>query len=422
MKKIILFLLIVFHHNLFAQHKTDVLVLGGTASGTTAALQAARSGVKSILVEANSFLIGEIAPDMSIPAFDFGIWKEWRDSCKKDIDTMQLDPRITLENIISKEKKLQVFKETQVLKIKQNKNNWEVTIRRNSKTEEIKTKVLVDAVFDAKNSPLLNSGIVTLKEGHFDALVTYSPEVKEKAYDNTLKLYRTSGAAGYGKDSSTHFFPLGAFISKDKDNLLLANHFAALKGFEEGAFRNIALWANIGQMVGALAAYGPFFNTTTAKAEVRLTQNEVINFKGLIYPVKDVDKADKAWNTIQRIIATQLLKFDFVTGEFNPDGDVLGEDIRAILSEIHPRSRIWFTESKPEKLNIKQVISLISFIGGREVFDLEREISADWKNKHAFNSDYTDAYLITRKELAVLFDNYLAPFNIKVNMAGYFLR
>ncbi len=422
MKKIIFVFLLALGQQLYAQHKTDVLVLGGSASGAAAALQAARSGVKSILVDANSYLIGPIAPDMSIPAFDFGIWKEWKDSCKIEIDSMQLDPRVTLEKIIGKEKKLQYFKETQVVKIKENKNNWEVTIRRNGKLEDIKTKVLVDAVFDTNNSSLVTAKIVTLKEGHIDGIVTYSPDYKEKPYDNTIKLYRTSAAAGFGRDSSVHFLPIGAFISKEKQNVLIATNAAALKGFKPDEFKNIALWVNAGQMIGAAAAFGPFFNTTASKADVRVTQAEVMNFKGLIYPVTDVAVSDKSWNTIQRIITTQLLKFDFVKGKFRPEENVLGEEIRVILSELHPRSRIWFVENKVDQLTIKQSISLISFISGREEFDIDRELSVDWKTKYELKSEYKDSNLITRKELAFLFDTYLSPFNIKVNMMGYFLK
>ena len=335
---------------------------------------------------------------------------------------MQLDPRVTLENIVGKEKKLQYFKETQVVKIKENKNNWEVTIRRNGKQEEIKTKVLVDAVFESNSSAVLNAKIVSLKEGHIEGLVTYSLEYKERPYDNALKLYRTSAAAGYGKDSTIHFFPIGAFIAKEKENLLFATNHASLKGYGQDEFKNLALWVNIGQMIGATAAYGPFFNITASKADVRTTQGEVMNFKSLIYPVTDIAITDKAWNTIQRIIGTQLLKFDFVEGKFSPDEKVLAEDIRSILSELYPRSRIWFVENKADSLNIKQTISLVSFIGGREEFDLDRELSADWKTKYELQSEYKESNLITKKELAIIFDNYLSPFNVKVNMAGYFLR
>src|SRR5690606_26774493 len=157
-------------------------------------------------------------------------------------------------------------------------------------------------------------------------------------------------------------------------------------------------------------------------ADVRTTQAEVMNFKGLIYPVTDVAITDKAWNTVQKIISTQLLEFDFVEGKFNPDKESDAEEIRSILSELHLRSRIWFMENKTDKLTIKEVVSLVSFIGGREIYDLDRELSSDWTTKYELQSEYKASKLVTKKELAIIFDTYLSPFNVKVNMTGYFLK
>jgi len=66
------------------QVQTDVLVIGGGASGVTAALQSARSGVKTLLVEETSWLGGMISA-AGVSAFDgnhtipSGIWNEFRE-------------------------------------------------------------------------------------------------------------------------------------------------------------------------------------------------------------------------------------------------------------------------------------------------------------------------------------------------------
>src|SRR5690606_32742770 len=134
-------------------------------------------------------------------------------------------------------------------------------------------------------------------------------------------------------------------------------HQALIDGFSDVDLKNIALWTNIGQMIGALAAYGPFFDTTPDKANIRLTQGEIINFKNVLYPVLDVDPQSYSWIPIQKMIASQILKHDFITGKFHPDSIVLKEDLREILSELHPRSRIWFLENTGfSKLSIKEAV------------------------------------------------------------------
>ena len=367
-------------------------------------------------------MIGAIAPNMDVPSFEKGFWKEWKDSCKVDIDSMQTDPRITLEKIVKKVKDLEYLKNTPVIKAIQKRNKWEITIEKDGKLVEIKAKALVDAEMDVENAIIAKAKLVPLYDQHIKGLVTYSPEFQKEPYTQSSKLYRTSGAAGYGKDSTiVHFLPLGSFITKEQDNLLVANPMADIKGFSEDEFHNIALWTNLGQLIGATAAYGPFFDTTPAKANVRMIQGEVILYKSFLYPLTDIDSADVAWNSVQRIISTQLLSFDFVNGKFKPDEQVKASDIKTILSEIHPRSRIWFIENPGDDLSIEKAISLLSFITGREKFDLEREISSMWKDRYKFSSAYDPQHLLTKKELAVLLDVHLKPFSIRVNMAGYFI-
>jgi hypothetical protein len=423
LKKIILFILITITTHTFAQYKTDVLVLGGSASGTAAAIQAARSGVKSMLINSDDILIGNNIPSMDIPAFDTGIWKEWKDSFKKTNDSIpNSDPRKSIENIVLKVKNLQYLKEVKIISIKEKNKKWEVGILRNGKKEQIKAKVLIDASFDPKESAIFQLGILTLKEKNINTVTTYTKAQQQNPYSQFQKLYRTSAAVGFGQDSSSlHFLPIGAFISKEKDNLLIVSPQAGLSGFEISDFKNIALWTNIGQMSGAIAAYGPFFNTTPAKANIRLTQNEMFTFKNILYPVTDISMKSYSWSPIQKIIATELLSLDFKTGKFNPHEHIKADDIKSILSVLYPRSRIWFIENKADVLSINETISLISFIGGKEIYVIERELQNNWKNKYQFKSDYQQEALITKEELAVLLDEYLSPYNVRVDITGKFI-
>ncbi|MBC7653780.1 MAG: FAD-dependent oxidoreductase [Oligoflexus sp.] len=421
-KKTLWIFILLFSVKAQAQYKPDVIVIGGSAAGTAAAIQAARSGVKTLLIVPSDNLISDVEPSMNIPAFDLGLWKEWKDQFIKTSDSIKTTPQLVLESIIKKTKDLSFLKATPILGIEEKKNGWEVKVNINGKQEDIKCKVLVDATTNSANSVLAQFNILNLdKNGKFENLVAYTKQQKNNPYDQLQKIYRTSGAAGFGKDSLAHFIPLGVFIPKEKDNLLVVS-MSAFKYFETEDFKNIALWTNMGQSVGALAAFGPFFNTTPSKANIRLTQGEMFTYKSFLYPVRDVAVTDSAWYPIQKIIASGILKFDFNTGFFNIEDSVKISDFKDVMSTLYSRSKIWFIENEASEMTIKNTISLFSFITGRDPISIKQEIEKDWKEKFGFLSSYSENEIINKKEFAVLMDKYISPFNINVDFNGYYIK
>ncbi|MFC5285343.1 FAD-dependent oxidoreductase [Pedobacter alpinus] len=414
--------LLLFSLNINAQYKPDVIIMGGSAAGTAAAIQAARSGVKALLIEPSYNLIGELNPNMDIPSVDMSLWKEWRDAFYKANDSSRTTPQVVLENIVKNTKNLQFLKETIIQEIKEKNNGWELQVLINGKPEKIKCKVLLDAGTNSKASLLQKNGILKLDSaGKYISLVNYDKAQQNTPYQQLQKLYRTSAASGFGKDSIRHYIPLGVFIPQEKDNLLLVS-MSSFKDFDTEDLRNIALWVNMGQAAGALAAYGPFFDVSPSKANIRLTQGEMFTYKSFLYAVQDIQKSDFAWTPVQKIIASGILLLDFKTGFFNPTEIVNTKDIKGVLAELYPRSRIWFIENKTEQLSVAQLVSLISFITGRDPISIQQEIEADWVNKYQFTSTYSQEKNISKIELACLFDNYITPFNVNVDFNGYFLR
>nr|WP_294896825.1 FAD-dependent oxidoreductase [uncultured Pedobacter sp.] len=406
----------------FAQYKPDVIVISGSAAGTAAAMQAATSGVKVLLVEPSNSLIGDIEPNMNIPSFDHGIWKQWRDAYKKAKDSTNISPQLVLENLVKKTKKLQLLKGTAIEEIEQKNKGWELKVLIDGKLEKIKCKILVDASTNTKNSLLVKNNILKLDSaGKFDALVNYSRKEMEQPYQQVQKLYRTSGAAGFGKDSTLHYIPLGVFIPKDVDNLLIVS-MACFKEFEPQDFRNIALWTHIGQAAGALSAYGPFFDVSPKQASIRITQNEMLDYKSFLFPVLDVKGDDPAWYPIQKIIASGVLHLDFKTGKFSPDSLVTTDEIKGIMAQLYPRSKIWFIENKVKQLSVENMISMMSFIKGRDPISIEEEIEQAWKKKYNFNTDYHKDKLVNRKEFACLIESYISPYSVNVDFGGFDLR
>lgn len=144
--------------------KTDVLVIGGSASGTAAALQCARSKVKTILVEPGSWLGGEMTSggmcilegNRNLPS---GIWGEFRkhirDFYKKTpgFDTtvnavLRFEPytgAAILRKMTDTVKNLTLKMNTPWTTVKKNGTGWEVTITEHGKSNTIKAQVLIDA-------------------------------------------------------------------------------------------------------------------------------------------------------------------------------------------------------------------------------------------------------------------------------------
>ncbi len=407
----------------FAQYKPDVIIIGGSAAGTAVAIQAATSGVKALLIEPTNNLIGDVEPNMDIPSFNHGIWKTWRDAYNKTKDSIDTSPQLVLEDIVKGTKKLQFLKGTAIQEIEQKSGGWVVKVFIDGKLEKIKCKVLVDATTNSANSLLLKNNILKLDSlGKFETLVNYSKSQREEPYQQVQKLYKTSAAAGFGKDSMLHFIPLGVFIPKDVDNLLVVS-MSCFKDLDTEDLRNIALWTNMGQAAGALAAYGPFFNVSPKKASIRITQNEMIDYKSFLFPVLDIKGDDLAWYPIQKIIASGVLSFDFTTGKFNPDDAVLANDIKDVMAQLYPRSRIWFIENKQvNELSVENVISLLSFVSGRDPVSIQQEVEARWKAFYNFKTDYNKDKLVNKRELACLLDTSISPYNVNVDFAGFDLR
>jgi hypothetical protein len=149
---------------LFAQtYKTDVLVVGGSTSGTVAAIQCARMGVKTLLIEETPWLGGMLTA-AGVSAIDgnhempSGLWGEFRDSLEKRyggaaaletgwISNTLFEPHIAaaiFKNMTLKEKNLTVLTETPFLKVVKQGQKYIVTTG-GQKPKKIVAKLLIDA-------------------------------------------------------------------------------------------------------------------------------------------------------------------------------------------------------------------------------------------------------------------------------------
>lgn len=151
----------------FATMKTDVLIIGGGASGTAAGVQSARMGVSAIIVEETPWLGGMLTAagvsavdgNYSMPA---GLFGEFRSRLADHYGSLEalktgwvssvlFEPSVgnrIFNDLANAEDKLTVLQPATATSFKQHKDgSWTVTIKdsKTGKKEKIEARVLIDA-------------------------------------------------------------------------------------------------------------------------------------------------------------------------------------------------------------------------------------------------------------------------------------
>jgi hypothetical protein len=414
--------------------KTDVLVIGSSASGAAAAIQCARSKVKTILVISDSLPhintavsgMNEVSANRNIPS---GIWGEFRkqvqDFYKKTpgYDTaynavLRFEPNVgatILKKISDTVKNLTVYLKSSFTTIKKDGDYWQVNISQNGKSIEVKAHIIVDATENGDVASKAGAKITTGFDGN--------------KIINELKIYRTSIAAdedlpGQVNLQNTYYtlcIPMSTVLLKDADNLLITEK--ALPDRKD--IQYLPLQLQLGQGVGAVAAYCAFFKTTAKNLKVRIIQGELLDFKSYLLPFADIPLQDLNWRAIQQVCATGLLKgVKQYTGNstqflFKPDSAVNTNEIKPVLTEIYTRAFLWFNKEKPgEKFTIGNLLSFISDYTLTDPKVFNTGIQKSWKTQYKFKLDFDLNRQVTRREFAVLANKFLNPFARTVDLEG----
>lgn len=145
-------------------YNTDVLIIGGGASGTTAGIQAARMGVNTLLIEETSWL-GGMLTSAGVSAIDGnhrmpgGLWSEFRqllyqhyggpDSVATGwVSNTLFEPHVgnrLLQQMTTAEKQLQIWYNARWNSVKREGGKWTVTVTQGKQQRTIQATILVDA-------------------------------------------------------------------------------------------------------------------------------------------------------------------------------------------------------------------------------------------------------------------------------------
>ncbi len=213
-KKLLTLLIVLISSVSYADTiKTDVLVVGGGASGVAAAIQSARSNVKTMLIEQGPWLGGAMTAggvcileaNRNLPN---GFYGEFRERVKNfykvrlGYDTtfnavLTFEPSVgaaILKRLTDTVKNLTVKLNTPFTTIKKDGNGWEVSITVNGKTDVIKAKAVVDATEYADVATtagaIFNTGFDSRKEtGEAQAPADPTNQIQDISWVAILKDY-----------------------------------------------------------------------------------------------------------------------------------------------------------------------------------------------------------------------------------------
>lgn len=396
------FSLICFYPSFAQQIKTDVLVYGNGPGAVAAAIQSARSGVKTILVFDKISWAGQNSLAIH-PALSYGIWAEFAKNYSIKTENKEQDPQFfkidgekgeaILKSMIDTVKRLTLIQSAKINSIKASGKGWEFKLADGKK---VISKILLDA---------------TREHLALRMLQVASPTGESMSTQANKELFRTSVAA----IDNFKILPISALIPEKTEYVV------ALPKLLEDEIAKV----HAGQAAGATAAFCAFFNTSTKKLDVRTIQSELLTYRSSLFPLADILPGDSSFIKIQHQAVSGIMNKGFIYQAdgiyFLTKGTLSTEELKSPMKSFYSRSQIWFDDHRSEKLSIREGIDLLMYTATRGE-ELRREIERGWKTNLGLSSAYEASRPLNRKEFAILLDTYLQPFSVKVNLEGQLLN
>ncbi|WP_295117010.1 FAD-dependent oxidoreductase [uncultured Chitinophaga sp.] len=205
--------------------------------------------------------------------------------------------------------------------------------------------------------------------------------------------------------------PLGVMIPEKTEGLIVAEKGISVSNVVNGTTRLQPCVLLTGQAAGVLAALTVQQKTTPAKIDVRQVQAELLKAKAYLLPYIDVNPTDTAFAAIQRIGVTGILKGKGVPYKW------------ANQTWFYPDSAITAATLVEGFKDFNSTIDLARFASHQPltVNDANKIVAAYNNQTPAATAD--GHRLISRRELAVLIDNKINPFNSKkVSFTGRWIK
>ncbi|RQO78587.1 hypothetical protein DBR40_06495 [Pedobacter sp. KBW01] len=370
--------------------KTDVLVIGNGDAAYSAAFQSFKSGVKTILLTQKEQLTVANKPQRLLSFYQSFFKRETENTQNQNLPKPKRDKKNPAKIAVDSTLLLSVINNSPYNEIKRSASGWELKL---NKDLSIRAKVLIMA--DTPEKLIAALKVSTLNPASLSPL----------NYDENL--YRTSVASIVAKGAN--FLSLYSLLIPDQENLI----YIAADSFETGP------------SAGATAAYAAFFDTKTSLANLKRIQGELLSYKHALMPFEDVKTVDSNWLAIQKVGITGIIKAELKQGKafFNPEKEVSYDEIKQPIKDYYYKAQIWFDDHQNAPVNLENTVAMVSYVGNKSADATKTELQKKWNKSYKFSSTYDLKKVLTRREFAVIINDYLKPFDeVNVDKTGRVIR
>lgn len=203
--------------------------------------------------------------------------------------------------------------------------------------------------------------------------------------------------------------PLGALIPAKVDGMVVCEKGISVSNIVNGATRLQPCVLLTGQAAGVLAALSVQKNCMPRAVAVREVQKELLKAKAYLMPYFDIRPNDKAWEAVQRVGATGMMK-----GKGIPEG-------WANKTLFFPDSTMRINEFK--KILAEWYITNMDYVSAEHDIPitygyLMKELNKFTVHRYKPERGIPSTKVLSRKEIAYWIDQYLDPFSKDVDLAG----
>ena len=119
-------------------------------------------------------------------------------------------------------------------------------------------------------------------------------------------------------------------------------------------------------------------------------------------------------NIISRRSADKIL--------FAPEKEVSVLEITQPIKDFFYKAQIWFDDYHSPMMTLSSTLDLICYVGNKSPENTKKEVERKWKTTYKLRFDFELDRLITRREFAVLLQDFMPPFNVNIDNKGKVVR